>query len=257
MMTTFTALATTHKRRGGWAIGLASLLALGDFAWPFALSATPEDSRAAVSIIALALVPALIVAVSMIMDRSLSSASAVALLGVLAAVGSIVRITTVGIAGVETIFIVLILAGRVLGARFAFLLGLITVAVSSVIMGSLGPWTPFQMFACAWVGAGAGLLPFKNLRGWRELTLLAGYGFVAAYLFGALMNLWFWPFAVGAGTSISYDVHANAFTNLSHFGLYTLVTSTLTWDTVRALTTVVGIALVGRYVLRALRRTRA
>jgi hypothetical protein len=252
-----TMLLTHRKQTSAWAVSVASVLALGAFAWPFALAATPEGSRVAVSAIALALVPALIVVVSMVLDRSLRSASAIALLGVLSAVGSIVRITTVGVAGVETIFIVLILAGRVLGARFAFLLGLITVAVSSVIMGSIGPWTPFQMFACAWVGAGAGLLPFKNLRGWRELALLTSYGLVAAYIFGALMNLWFWPFAVGTGTSISYDAHANALTNLSHFGLYTLITSTLTWDTVRAVTTVLGIALIGRYVLRALRRTRA
>jgi len=252
-----TTLLTPRTKSNSWAIALASVLAMCAFAWPFALAATPEDSHVAVTAIALALVPALVVVVSMVLDRSLRSASAIALLGVLAAVGSIVRITTVGIAGVETIFIVLILAGRVLGARFSFLLGLITVAVSSVIMGNIGPWTPFQMFACAWVGAGAGLLPFKKLRGWRELVLLATYGLVAAYVFGALMNLWFWPFAVGAGTTISYDAHASAMTNLSHFGLYTLITSTLTWDTVRAVTTVVGIALIGRYVLRALRRTRA
>jgi hypothetical protein len=252
-----TSMLTDRKQTSAWAVAVASVLALGAFAWPFALAATPEVSRLAVTAIALALVPTLVVVVSMVLDRSLRSASAIALLGVLAAVGSIVRITTVGVAGVETIFIVLILAGRVLGARFAFLLGLITVAVSSVIMGSIGPWTPFQMFACAWVGAGAGLLPFKKLRGWRELALLASYGLVAAYIFGALMNLWFWPFAVGTGTTISYDTHASALTNLSHFGLYTLITSTLTWDTVRAVTTVLGTALIGSYVLRALRRTRA
>lgn len=248
-------LTQNSRRLHGWSIAGASLLALAAFAWPFVIPATGMDAQSAVPVIAFALIPGLIVALSLVVDGSLRSSRSIALLGVLAAVGSIVRVTTVGIAGVETIFIVLILAGRVLGARFAFILGLVTVAVSSVVMGSIGPWTPFQMFACAWVGAGAGLLGMKNLRGWRELALLAAYGIVAAYLFGALMNLWFWPFAVGAGTSISYEAHASAVTNLSHFGLYTLITSTLTWDTVRALTTAIGIAVIGRYVLRALRRT--
>ena len=248
-------LTQNSRRLHGWSIAGASLLALAAFAWPFVIPATGMDAQSAVPVIAFALIPGLIVALSLVVDGSLRSSRSIALLGVLAAVGSIVRITTVGIAGVETIFIVMILAGRVLGARFAFILGLVTVAVSSVVMGSIGPWTPFQMFACAWVGAGAGLLGMKNLRGWRELALLAFYGIVAAYIFGALMNLWFWPFAVGSGTSISYEAHASAVTNLSHFGLYTLITSTLTWDTVRALTTAIGIAVVGRYVLRALRRT--
>jgi hypothetical protein len=250
-----TLLATAPRSRHAWAIAAASVIALAAFAWPFVAPAAPASAQSAVSLVALALIPALIVAVSLVIDGSLRSSRAIALLGVLAAVGSIIRISTVGIAGVETIFIVLILAGRVLGARFGFLLGLITVAVSSLVMGSLGPWTPFQMFACAWVGAGAGLLPLKKLRGWREIGLLASYGLIAAYVFGALMNMWFWPFAVGAGTSISYEAHASALENLSHFGLYTLITSTLTWDTVRAVTTVVGIVVVGRYVLRALRRS--
>jgi hypothetical protein len=243
------------RRRHSLAIVAASSLALCAFAWPFVVPALPQASQAAAPFVALALVPALVVLASLLMDGSLRSSRRVALLGVLAAVGSIVRIATVGIAGVETIFIVLILAGRAFGARFGFLLGLITIGVSSLIMGSIGPWTPFQMFAAAWVGAGAGLLPAKSLRGWREILLLATYGLIAAYLFGALMNLWFWPFAVGGGTSISYDPSAASGDNLARFGLYTLITSTLTWDTVRALTTVVGISVIGRYVLAALRRS--
>ena len=48
------------------------------------------------------------------------------------------------------------------------------------------------MVAVGWVGLGAGLLP----RGaWRaRIAALAVYGFVAGYLFGAVMNLWSWPF---------------------------------------------------------------
>ena len=239
-----------------WLVVSASLLAVAAFFWPFFASYAPREAQGLVPIAAIALIPLLAIAVSLTLDRSLRVSRAVALLGVLAAVGSIVRISTVGIAGVETIFIVLILVGRALGARFGFLLGLLTIAVSSVVMGSLGPWTPFQMFAAAWIGAGAGLLPWHRLRGWRELAMLASYGLVAAYLFGVLMNLWFWPFAVGAETSISFVAGAAPSENLARFGLYTLLTSTLTWDTVRALTTVVGIAAVGGFVLRALRRVR-
>jgi hypothetical protein len=44
--------------------------------------------------------------------------------------------------------------------------------------------------------------------------------------------------------------------NLASFALYSLVTSTLTWDTVRAVTTVVGIALIGPAVRASLRRAK-
>jgi energy-coupling factor transport system ATP-binding protein/energy-coupling factor transport system substrate-specific component len=248
------------------------VLAAAAFAWPFFASAVPADAQVAVPIVAFALIPALIVALALTLDREMYTAKTVALLGVLSAVGAAVRIAGAGVGGVEAVFVLLILAGRVYGARFGFLLGLLTIAVSSLLWGGFGPWTPFQMFACGWVGAGAGLLPHWNkasspterprratAQRWhasREIALLAAYGVVASYLFGLLMNLWFWPFAVGSGTGISYTAGADPGQNLASFALYSLVTSTLTWDTVRAITTVVGIALVGPAVLAALRRAR-
>ena len=243
-------------------LGAGSLLAAVVFAWPFAVSAIPADARAAVPFVAFALVPALIVALALTLDRDMYTAKTVALLGVLSAVGAAVRIAGTGVGGVEAVFVLLILAGRAYGARFGFLLGLLTIAVSSLLWGGFGPWTPFQMFACAWVGAGAGagLLPRRNPSSRRrprlEIALLAGYGIAASYLFGLVMNLWFWPFAVGGGTDISYAADAAPGQNLASFALYTLVTSTLTWDTVRAITTAVGIVLVGPAILAALRRAK-
>ena len=245
-------------RRTGWTawvLGGGSLLAAAGFAWPFFASALPEHAQAAAPIVAFALVPALIVALALTLDREMYTAKTVALLGVLSAVGAAVRIAGTGVGGVEAVFILLILAGRAYGARFGFLLGLLTIAVSSVLWGGFGPWTPFQMFACGWVGAGAALLPrIRSVR--LEIAALAAYGIVASYLFGLVMNLWFWPFAVGSGTDISYAAAAPLGENLASFALYTLVTSTLTWDTVRAITTTAGIVLVGPAALAALRRAK-
>lgn len=258
--------APTTTRRNlrwtSWILGGGSVLAAAAFAWPFFVSAVPADARVMVPVVAFALIPALIVALALTLDSEMYTAKTVALLGVLSAVGAAVRIAGAGVGGVEAVFVLLILAGRVYGARFGFLLGLLTIAVSSLLWGGFGPWTPFQMFACGWVGAGAGLLPrWRTIASprWRrhvEIALLAGYGVVASYLFGLMMNLWFWPFAVGSGTDISYTAGAGAGHNLASFALYSLVTSTLTWDTVRAITTVVGVVMVGPAVLAALRRAR-
>ncbi len=284
-----TVIVSAHRRIRwtSWILGGGSVLAAAAFAWPFFVGAVPADAQVAVPIVAFALIPALIVALAFTLDREMYTAKTVALLGVLSAVGAAVRIAGAGVGGVEAVFVLLILAGRVYGARFGFLLGLLTIAVSSLLWGGFGPWTPFQMFACGWVGAGAGLLPrwqkatppteparsataqrarIRRLstrlrpataQRWRaslEIVLLAAYGVVASYVFGLVMNLWFWPFAVGSGTGISYEATADSGHNLTSFALYSLVTSTLTWDTVRAITTVVGIALVGPAVLAALRR---
>ncbi|MEZ2371745.1 ATP-binding cassette domain-containing protein [Arthrobacter sp. RCC_34] len=234
---------------------LANLLAFAAFCWPLVATALPEDAAAATPYAALAIAPLAAIAVVICLDGSVRSAHTVALLGVLAAVGSAVRVASTGVGGVEAVFILLILAGRAYGARFGLLLGAATIALSSAVWGGIGPWTPFQIFACAWVGAGAGLLP-RRVRGVAELWMLGLYGVVASYLFGLLTNLWFWPFAVGAGTGISYLPGAPLLDNLRSFLLYSLLTSTAGWDTLRAVTTVVGIAVVGRAVLAALRRAK-
>ncbi|KIS25979.1 ABC transporter [Arthrobacter sp. SPG23] len=236
-------------------LAAANVLALAAFCWPLLAAAFPEDAAAALPYAALAIAPLAVVAIVVSLDGSVSSAHTVALLGILAAVGSAVRVASTGVGGVEAVFILLILAGRAFGARFGMLLGAATIALSSALWGGLGPWTPFQIFACAWVGAGAGLLP-RRVRGRAELWMLCGYGVLASYLFGLLTNLWFWPFAVGAGTGISYVPGAPLGTNLSSFLLYSLLTSTAGWDTLRAITTIIGIAVVGRAILAALRRVK-
>ena len=236
-------------------LAAANLLALAAFCWPLLAAALPQDAAAATPYAALAIAPLAAAAVVVSLDGSVRSAHTVALLGVLAAVGSAVRVASTGVGGVEAVFILLVLAGRAFGPRFGLILGAATIAVSSALWGGIGPWTPFQMFACGWVGAGAGLLP-RRVRGKAELWMLAGYGVAASYVFGLLLNLWFWPFAVGSGTGISYVPGAPLGTNLSSFLLYSLLTSTAGWDTLRAVTTVIGIAVVGRAVLAALRRVK-
>jgi energy-coupling factor transporter ATP-binding protein EcfA2 len=252
--------ASTHRHfdssRAAPSIALitANIAALAAFCWPLVASAVPAQAQAAVPVVALALVPLAVIVALGLLDGTVRSAHTLALLGTLAAIGAAIRIVGTGVGGVEAVFILLILAGRAFGARFGLLLGMLTIALSSVMWGGIGPWTPFQMFACGWVGAIAGLLP--RLRGWAEVALLSVYGVIASYAFGLVMNLWFWPFAVGGGTGISYEPGAPLPVNLASFLLYSLVTSTATWDTLRAITTVIGILVVGRAILAALRRAK-
>ncbi|MGK3951445.1 ATP-binding cassette domain-containing protein [Microbacterium sp. I2] len=250
---------TAHARWGLLlpvvALVTANLVALAAFCWPLLATAVPAQASAAVPVAALALAPLAALVVFATLDGSVRSAHMLALLGTLAAIGAAVRVASTGVGGVEAVFILLILAGRAFGARFGLLLGMATIALSTAVTGTFGPWTPFQMFACAWVGAGAGLLP-RRLGPAAEIALLSAYGVAASYAFGLLMNLWFWPFAVGYGTGISYDGAAPLGTNIASFLLYSLVTSTVTWDTLRAITSVIGILVIGRPVLAALRRAK-
>jgi energy-coupling factor transport system substrate-specific component len=178
---------------------------------------------------------------------------AVALIGVLGA--AVVALRLPGyVAGFSALFLVVLVAGNAFGPGFGFLLGAIGMFASGLFIGGLGPWLPFEMIAVGWVGFGAGLLPKTN---WRiRIGSLAIYGFIAGYLYGAIMNLWQWPFlASGSGlaSSITWDAGSGAATNLHHYVAYYLATS-FVWDTFRAIGNALMVIFLGRPLLGALDR---
>lgn len=190
---------------------------------------------------------------ALILDGELRGPKQLAMVAVLAALGVGVRVATGGIGGIELVFLTVILGGRAFGAKFGFLLGVATIALSSLFFGGFGPWTGYQMFATAWVAAGAGLLRVKAAR--FENLILALYGVLSSYAFGLLMNLWFWPVAT-LSSSLSYDPNAVFVDNLVSFFGFSLLSSTLGWDTVRAITLGFALLVFAKPALRALRRVK-
>jgi energy-coupling factor transport system substrate-specific component len=181
-----------------------------------------------------------------------------AVLGVLSASVAVLRGLSAGTAGVELVFFLLILGGRVFGPGFGFVLGCTSLFASALMTAGVGPWLPFQMLVSAWVGMGAGLLP-RRVTGKAEIAMLVVYGILAAYAFGLLMNLSGWPFLLGVQVpghegSLSFVPGAPLLDNLQTFFAYSLITSTGSFDTGRAITNSVAIILLGPAVLTTLRR---
>lgn len=228
------------------AIGIAA------FCWP--LLVTPDAGIAhggdAPWVLALLLLLVLAVVLAEISDGGMDS-KAIAMLGVLSALGAAIRVLGAGTAGIETVFFLLVLGGRVFGPGFGFVLGNTTLFASALLTGGVGPWLPYQMLGAAWVALGAGLLP--RLRGKAELLLLAGYGSVAALVYGLLLNLSFWPFTLGAGTALSFEPGAPVADNLVRLVTFSFATS-FGWDIGRAITTAVLVLVTGPVLLRTLRR---
>lgn len=238
--------------RASLSMVLVSVVGLAAFMWPLFISpGSSLDDVATAPLILAALLPLFLVVVLAEISRGGFDVKAIAMLGVLSAVGAALRPLGAGTAGLETVFFLLILAGRVYGPGFGFVLGATTLLGSALITGGVGPWLPFQMMASAWVGLGAGLLP--RARGKAEVVLLVAYGVVAGLVYGILMNFSFWPFVVGLENQLSFSAGAPVLENLHRFAVYTLATS-LGWDLGRALTNAVAILLIGPAVLSALRR---
>lgn len=235
------------------AIALVSAVGLVAFLWPFV--AAPESAAVAhaadAPFLFAVVVPLLLVVVLAQVSDGGMDAKAIAMLGVLSAVIAALRPLGGGTAGLEPIWVVLILGGRALGPGFGFCLGAVSLFASALTTGGVGPWLPFQMLAAAWVGMGAGLLPRASGR--RELLLLAGYATVACVAYGFLLNLWFWPFTAGLPEQLAFTPGAGMAENLLAWLRFCVVTS-LGYDIPRAVLTVVLILVAGRPILSALRR---
>ena len=239
------------RPRATLALVLASFGGLLAFFWPLLVEPGAVLESTSAPLVFALLLPVLLGVVLAEMADGGMDTKALAMLGVLSALGAALRPLGAGTAGVETVFFLLVLAGRVFGPGFGFVLGATTLFSSALLTGGVGPWLPFQMLGAAWDGRGAGLLP--RARGRLELVVLAAYAALSSLVFGFLLNLSFWPFALGGGTQLSFDASRSALENLHAFLLFSLATS-LGWDVGRAITTVVLVLLAGPAVLAALRR---
>ena len=248
------AAVVRFRPRASILLAVTSVVGIVAFTWPLFLHGTSSAVQAHSSDapwIFIAVLPLLLAVVLSALAEGSLDAKAIALLGILAACGAALRIPSPAVAGFEPVFFLLIPAGRVMGRGFGFVLGVLTLVVSALITGGVGPWLPFQMFGAGWLGFGAGCLP--PAKGRAEIWLLTAYAAGACLLYGTLLNMYFWPFVAGATTQFSFLPGAGLLHNLHRFVLFDLTTS-LGFDIPRAITNAVMVLVLGRPVLAALRR---
>lgn len=249
--------------RGQWLgitlAALSSLLGVAAFGYPFALAALPQESVGGVRatdapIIFGILMPLLLMQIVAELGSRQMNAKIVAALGILVAINSVLRLPT-GLGDSPTFFFLPILLGYTYGARFGFLHGALSLFVSAVLTVGIGPWLPFQMFAMGWLGLGAAGLRVLRLRagGWCEIGALALYGYVACMLFGALMNIYAWPFQTGQ-SGLSWQPGLSLIETVQRYWAFYVLSGSLAWDALRATFTAALIVGLGRPLLRELRR---
>lgn len=233
---------------------VASVIGLAAFFYPFFLS--PVSPQAAVgfersgeaSLLFLGIMPILfIVILGGVLGRG--GPKEIAMLGALTAINVTLRFIPLPMGG-SAVFFLLILSGYAWGAPFGFLLGSLTILVSSFWAGGIGPWVPYQMIAAAWVGMTGGWLKtlLKALPGRGDgksrVAALAIFGFIWGYVFGAIMNLWFWPYLGGS---------ASGSEGVAKYAAFYLATSAF-WDTGRAIVNFMLLLFLSAPVLRVFAR---
>lgn len=231
----------------------ANLIGLAAFLWPFLLPAAAGGAGAQ-RVDAPWIVAGLLVCLGTLLfaelGRGAMGPKTIALIGVLGAAMVALRLPGF-IGGASAMFIIVLVGGNAFGPSFGFLLGALGLFASSLFVGGFGPWLPFQMVAVGWVGMGAGFVPRPE--NWPlRLGALAAYGFVAGFLFGAVMNLWSWPYIAGS-SAIGWAPEEGARANLYNYWRYYVITSA-TWDLLRAVGNVALVLVLGRPLLGALDR---
>jgi energy-coupling factor transport system substrate-specific component len=245
--------AVRFGSRSTFLLLLTTVFGVAAFGWPLLIHGAAGQNGAHsgdAPWVFVGLLPLLLAIVMAELSEGAIDAKAVALLGILAACFAALRIASPGINGFEPEWFLLILAARVFGRGFGFVLGAVAFFASALITGGIGPWLPFQMLAAGWVAFGAGCLP--PMRGLPERLLLAGYGVVSALLYGLIIDFWFWPF-VGSTTIYSFMPGLGTLVNLHRFILFELATA-MGFNVTRAATCAILILVLGRPVLAALRR---
>jgi energy-coupling factor transport system substrate-specific component len=235
---------------------LVAIVGTAAFLYPFWFPAEslPNTAHSGDAPLVAGVVGALaLTALALELRRGTMTGMTVAVLGVLAATAGLLRLVALPLGG-NGIYFVVILVGVAFGPRFGLLLGMSAMAVSAVITGGIGPWLPFQMLALGAMGATAGLLGHVTVRTPPrvEVAVVAAFGWCWGFLYGAVMNLWFWPFQRDGG-QLSWIPGSSVADTLHHYWSFYVATS-YPWDAASAFANVVLIVVTGGALLATLRR---
>ena len=133
-----------------------------------------------------------VIAVSLLflgMEKSSLSARQVAAIAVLAALSAAGRVTAGIVLCLQPTMFLVIITGFVMGTRAGFLIGAMTPLISNFFIGQ-GPWTPWQMLAWGLAGASAAWLKYLYPQSGSRVLIV--FCLFWGYLYGWLMNIWFW-----------------------------------------------------------------
>jgi energy-coupling factor transport system substrate-specific component len=229
------------------------LAALGLFIWPFFGASVPS------ALIAFLVVSATVVALAMTEHHARAlDRRALALLAGIAAVDTILRAAVVtGIGGFTPIFLLILCAGYSFGPSYGFLCGSLTLLVSGVVTGGVGPWLPYEMLAAGWVGSAAGFAGMRRTGSptRRDIVVLALVGLIMGWAYGALTDLWDWSTYYRSIPDLGWVQGMSPVAAAGRFIHFYVVTS-LGWDTLRAVGDVLMIVVIGLPLLAAFDRIR-
>jgi energy-coupling factor transport system substrate-specific component len=164
------------------------------------------------------------------------SSKEIALIAMLGTISAVARLPFAAIPSVQPCTFFIICSGYVFGPLAGFMVGAVTTLVSNFFLGQ-GPWTPYQMLAWGLVGISAAY--FRKFKLGRIALLICGV--IWGYLYGWIMNTWFW-------VSMAYPLTFKTF--------FVYQFSSIWFDTLHAISNAVFLVLFGVKTIGILERFR-
>lgn len=158
----------------------------------------------------------------------------ISLVAILSGVSAVSRVPFAAIPSVQPCTYLIICTGYVFGPVAGFMVGSTTALVSNMFLGQ-GPWTIFQMFAWGMVGVTASFLHKLNI---KQFGLVV-FGVIWGYLFGFIMNLWYWTLYI-----YPHTIQTLGFTLLSN----------VWFDTLHALGNAIFLIMLGEKTIKIFTR---
>ena len=170
-------------------------------------------------------------------ESAAMGAKEIALISMLGTISALSRLPFAAMMGFQPCGLFIICAGYVFGPMAGFMVACLTILISNLFLGH-GPWTPYQMFSWGLVGVTAAWLRQVPLLQGRVAVLVI-FGFIWGYLYGLIMNIWFWTYFVYPLTLKTY--------------LLTMLNAVV-WDGTRALANAVFLGFFGAKAIGVLER---
>lgn len=164
------------------------------------------------------------------------SSKEIAIVAMLGTISAVLRIPFAAIPNVQPCTYLIICSGYVFGPIAGFAVGAITAMVSNLFLGH-GPWTLYQMIA--WGLAGVSAAYIRQLGAGRVWLII--FGIIWGYLYGWIMNIWYW-------TAFIYPL------TLRTFLVYQL--TSIWFDTLNAIGNAVLLGLLGTKTIAILEKFR-
>jgi energy-coupling factor transport system substrate-specific component len=235
-------------------VAAISVAGLALFLWPFVASDTPPAAAAVALSIGVVAVLAFVEASTRKLD-----ARRFALLAAIAAIDAALRLVLVtGLGGFSPIFFLILASGYVYGPSYGFLAGSVALLASAIATGGIGPWLPYEMVGCGFVGLIAGLAGLRR-RGpvtWRDVLILATVGVVTGFAYGALLDVWDWTTYYRGAPGFGWQPGLSISAAVARFGRFYVATS-LVYDGFRAVGNAIAVIVLGAPVLAGLIRMRS